>query len=354
MLKNLRIAVLFVSPILGGHELMAVNHLKKLNGKGVKISSFVPSNNEKLIELMQISSLDYKLHNVLHRKVEIIHSFVNAKYLAQSSALLRKISHLFDFIVVVQGDIELGAGLINTAKRLSLDNIVSYIPYTHSFETMGSKFSKVKDVLAKYVYKNCDKYITICNQFSDDLKIKNPNAQVKVLRNFVDRPKDSGTKFTEVSDYASTDVITILMAGRISFRQKGQDTLIQALKMINRSVQIKLNIIGDGPDYDKLVELSSGLKKNVVVTFFGWKKDVWKHARHVDLLVIPSNYEGVPLIMLEALKRNIPIIAPARDGMLDYLDGKSLYPVGGVEYSALADKINEFIDNQSVILKAKY
>lgn len=354
MLKNSKIAVVFTSPILGGHELMSVNHLKKLNSKGVKISSFVPANNEKLIELMQASSLDYRLHNILHRKVEIIHSFVNAKYLAECSAFLKKISHLFDFIVVVQGDIELGSGLINTAKRLSIANIVSYIPYTHSFEKMGSKFSKVKDFLAKYVYKSCDKYITICNQFSDDLKIKNPNAQVKVLRNFVDGPKYSSENFTDASRVASTDVVTILMAGRISFRQKGQDTLIRALKMINSSVQIKLNIIGDGPDYDKLVELSSGLQNNVVVTFFGWKKDVWKHAQHVDLLVIPSNYEGVPLIMLEALKRNIPIIAPARDGMLDYLDRKSLYPVGGVEYRDLAGKLNEFIDNKSFISKTKY
>lgn len=347
MLKNKKIAVVFTASILGGHELMAVNHIKKFQKKGVRIYSFVPDNNDKLILLMKSSNLDYALHSVHHRRLEIINSFINVWYLREAFSFLKKISSSFDFVIVVQGDVELGSGFISAARKLSLNNIISYIPYTHSFKVMGSKFALLKDILAKYAYKRCDKYITICSQFSLDLKKKNPKSQVRILKNFVEKPVDFKKNFTNENFIKEPGNLIILMAGRIYFRQKGQDTLIKALKKIPPSIHIQLNVIGDGPDFDKLVELSKDLNENIKVVFFGWKENVWEYSSSVDLLVIPSNYEGVPLIMLEALKRNLPIIAPARDGMLDYLDEKSLYPTGPSECQSLANKITDFFNEKN-------
>lgn len=347
MLRNKKIAVVFTASILGGHELMAVNHIKKFKKKGVDIYSFVPENNDKLITLMKSSSLDYTLHKVRHRRLEIINSFINVKYLREAFIFLKGIHKNFDFVIVVQGDVELGSGFISAGRKLSLNNIISYIPYTHSFKVMGSRFALVKDVLAKYAYRRCDKYITICSQFSLDLKKKNPKSQVRVLKNFVETPNDFKTNLTYENNVKEHGYLTILMAGRIYFRQKGQDILIKALKRIPPNIHIQLNVIGDGPDFDKLVELSTELNGNIKVVFFGWKENVWEHSNSVDLLVIPSNYEGVPLIMLEALKRNLPIIAPARDGMLDYLDKNSLYPTGPSECQYLANKIMGFFNERN-------
>lgn len=347
MLKNKRLAIVFTASILGGHELMAVNHIKKLQGRGFDLYPFIPDNNEKLISLMKSSSLKFSLHNVHHRRLEIINSFINYRYLAEASSFLKKIHNEFDFIIIVQGDIELGSGFINAASKIPLKNIVSYIPYTHSFRVMGSRLAFVKDILAKVIYRRCDKYITICNQFSNELKKKNSQSQVRILRNFVESPVKL-KKFSTNNDITEKrNFLTIIMAGRIYFRQKGQDTLINALKNISSHIHIKLKVIGDGPDFEKLVELSSKLNENIEVVFLGWKDNVWEHSDSFDLLVIPSNYEGVPLIMLEALKREIPIIAPARDGMLDYLGEDSLYAIGSDEYQCLANKITDFFNKRN-------
>ncbi|MFK3841211.1 glycosyltransferase [Serratia sp. NPDC087055] len=344
MLKDKNVAIIFTASILGGHELMSVAHIKKFVKKGFSISCYLPSDNQKLIDLLNATGIDYELHHVHHKRMEIIHSFFNPLHLIKSSLLLKKISLSHDYMVIIQGDIELGAGFLNSGRLLGVGNrVVSYIPYAHSFETMGSRLAKVKDFLARFTYKSCSNYVTICNQFRHELKAKNKTADVRVLRNFVAKPvrKDiRGIGYEFVTDPAR---VKILMAGRVFFRQKGQDILLEALRGINTNVD--LTVIGDGPDLDEMKNNANRLGSNIRVEFLGWKSNVWDFAYDVDFIVIPSSYEGVPLIMLEALKRKVPVIAPARDGMLDYLSKDSLYFIddGESEVDKLREKIKLFI-----------
>ena len=348
MITNAKIAIVFTAEILGGHELMAINHLKRFVKKGFDITCFSPTNNPKLINLLEVASLNFYSHNVLHKKMEIIHAFINLKYIYRSVCLLRKLRSEYDYIVIVQGDIELGAGFINASKILGMQKVVSYIPYTHSFKKMGSKAAFIKDFLSQFVYRNCCHYITICNTFSEQLIEKNGNATVRVLTNFVASPTESKQCPTVLEHFTEPKVFRLLVAGRVFFRQKGQDTLINALCRIKYSSAIQLDIIGDGPDLEKLKILAKKLPDNTVANFLGWKSNVWEFAKNIDVIIIPSNYEGVPLIMLEALKRNVPIIAPARDGMLDYIHTECLYSTGDPEFEcqALSDKIDYFIDHK--------
>lgn len=57
----------------------------------------------------------------------------------------------------------------------------------------------------------------------------------------------------------------------------------------------------------------------------GWSQEPWDIAYNTDLLLIPSRFEGVPLVMLEALSLGIPILASNRDGMQEYLTADSLF-----------------------------
>ncbi len=50
-----------------------------------------------------------------------------------------------------------------------------------------------------------------------------------------------------------------------------------------------------------------------------WTDDIESFYDQIDLLAIPSRYEGVPLVLLEALARGIPVIASATDGMEEIL-----------------------------------
>lgn len=343
MLREKKIAIVFTASILGGHELMALAHIKKFINKGFSISCYLPSDNDKLIELLSVEDIKYYVHKVHHKKMEIIHSFFNPLHIIKSIILLNEINKKYDYIIIVQGDIELGSGFLNGGKLLGLNNVISYIPYTHSFKKMGSRLAIIKDFLARAAYKNCENYMTICSKFQCELIEKNSTANVRVLKNFVESPKIDNIRSVGYKFTSEKSKLKILMAGRVFFRQKGQDILIEAIS--NIKFNIELIIIGDGPDLSDLKNRAKYLNDNIKVDFLGWKNNLWDYVNDVDVIIIPSNYEGVPLIMLEALKRNVPIIAPGRDGMLDYLGEESLYFVHNneSEVDKLREKIKEFL-----------
>lgn len=345
-MKRKKIAVVFSASIVGGHELMAIEHIRKFIKKGFLISCYIPRNNDKLRDIFTKNNIEFSLHEVNHRRMESIQSFVNLKFIFDSLRLLMELKKTSDEIVIVQGDIELGSGFINAARLIRFP-IVSYIPYAHDFDVMGSRFSKVKNLLSAILYRNCQRYITISHCFKKEIIYKNKNAVVKVIRNFVPEPPVKQVRGKGYFFERNVDGVKLLMAGRVYFRQKGQDLLVEALK--NMKQKIELVIIGDGPDLEKLKNITQTLPDNITVRFLGWKNNVWDYSNDIDLILIPSNFEGVPLIMLEALKRNVPVIAPARDGMADYLEKKSLYEVIGVSHEGkvvnLRKKIEEYCNN---------
>lgn len=91
MLKGRRIAVIFTASILGGHELMTVAHLSRYKKKGIEITCYIPFNNKKLSELLQVSAINHEFHDVRHRNIEIIHAFLNPRHIFHAVSFLAKI-----------------------------------------------------------------------------------------------------------------------------------------------------------------------------------------------------------------------------------------------------------------------
>jgi glycosyltransferase involved in cell wall biosynthesis len=80
-----------------------------------------------------------------------------------------------------------------------------------------------------------------------------------------------------------------------------------------------LVITGDGPDRGHLETLIDQLGLQQQITLLPWQEDSTLVYSALDLLIIPSRFEGVPLVMLEALACGTPVIGSARDGMKDLL-----------------------------------
>lgn len=124
-------------------------------------------------------------------------------------------------------------------------------------------------------------------------------------------------KFPEISESEIEDFrrenkldgkITLCTIGRID-GQKGHDDLIGALKTVKEKFSnIHLLIIGEGfkkPEIQEQIE-RCGLKENV--SFFGWRKDVPKIIKSVDIVVHPSLSEAFSSVMCEALWLGKPLI----------------------------------------------
>lgn len=145
--------------------------------------------------------------------------------------------------------------------------------------------------------------------------------------------------------------------GRLE-KQKGVQYLIDAVKILNEQVpSIHSLIIGDGKEKDILKKYSRSLGCNE--TFLGWKDNAPRYLTAFDLLVVPSLWEGMSNVVLEAMWNETPVIATKVGGNTEIIeDGKTGFLVEPGNSQALAEKILEVISlseskRQSIIRNAK-
>lgn len=90
---------------------------------------------------------------------------------------------------------------------------------------------------------------------------------------------------------------------------KNQEFLLKIVKILKeRHVNVKLIIVGDGELKNRLVELTE--KYNIVenVIFTGIRKDINNMLSCMDVFVLPSIYEGLGLVLLEAQASGLPCL----------------------------------------------
>lgn len=106
---------------------------------------------------------------------------------------------------------------------------------------------------------------------------------------------------------APAPVKQVIAVGRLA-PQKRLDLLLQAFALIGRD-EAHLTIVGDGEDRAKLETLVQTLGIADRVTMAGFQADVTPYLQGADLMVLPSVYEGLPAVVLEAMAVNCPVIS---------------------------------------------
>lgn len=123
------------------------------------------------------------------------------------------------------------------------------------------------------------------------------------------------------SALAGADRSGLLYVGRLS-PEKGVDVLIRALTGCS---DVRLRVVGDGPEEQLLRELARQVKANVA--FDGWASSaaVREHMAAAGLLCVPSVwYENCPGVVLEAMSAGLPVVASDIGGLAELLgDGRA-------------------------------
>jgi glycogen synthase len=141
----------------------------------------------------------------------------------------------------------------------------------------------------------------------------------------------------------------VLFVGRLA-PQKGVSTLVEAAGLLKEpSAQVLL--VGDGPERSKLERDAERLGVDDRLHFVGF----FAHERlpavlaHADLLVLPSLYEELGTVLLEAMQAALPIVASRTGGIPDLIeDGVNgmLVPAGDPE--ALARAIDRLLADRDL------
>lgn len=117
---------------------------------------------------------------------------------------------------------------------------------------------------------------------------------------------DNRNRFREEIEASSTDIL-IGHVGRMN-DQKNQDFLLDLMKYVPETIPIKLVLIGDGVNENLLKKKAAALNIDNVVIFLGPREKTNYIYSGLDVLVMPSKYEGVPLVAIEAQAANLPVI----------------------------------------------
>ena len=120
------------------------------------------------------------------------------------------------------------------------------------------------------------------------------------------------------------ECINLALIGRFE-RQKGHAVFISALQeVVRRFPDVRAYFCGEGPGEQRIRQLvqRSGLSGHVV--FAGVVRDIAAFMAHMDLIVLPSLWEGMPNVLLEAMAQARPVVASRVAGIDEVVaDGKT-------------------------------
>ena len=144
----------------------------------------------------------------------------------------------------------------------------------------------------------------------------------------------------------------ILFAGRLA-EQKRVEDLLKAVDILQYIYpQMRVLIAGEGPLRTSLEKFAAGVAVADKTQFLGLRQDMDRLYAAADVVVLPSSYEGLPNLVLEAQLRALPVVAAAAPGTVELIEHDTtglLYPIG--DSTELARQLERLLPDPEFRLK---
>lgn len=344
--EPVRLGIYCDSGVNGGHEEMLKRFMLAVvaSAQIETLHILVPTANEPLYRYVRdLAEAHPKVKTVgLSFTAESLRGNVFAlwRMIRATAATLRTLR--LDKLLIAQGTIVSGlAGLF--AARDARTRSVSYLPLVDDAPINPGSAGKIKWLVKRVLYRMPDEYVTLNDHLRDRLNGLAPNARAMVLENYVD-DRFSRSMLTKQAARAALglpdDGTTIIAhIGRLNFQQKRQDFLMQTIERhADAFARTLVLIIGEGPDATRLQDMiDASPTLSACVRIVGPQEDVLPWIVASDTLVLPSAYEGVPLVMIESVLAERPIVVSRVSGLDSYLPDALLFPAD--DHGAFVERI---------------
>jgi L-malate glycosyltransferase len=174
------------------------------------------------------------------------------------------------------------------------------------------------------------------------------NKEIEVVHNFIDPDRHEVHPPTCIPEKSSDAQLTLMHIS--NFRPlKRTDDVVRIFARVRESLDVRLVLVGDGPEYGRTRDLVETLGLADFVRFVGVVDDVVPLLAAADVLLLPSETESFGLVALEAMASGVPVVASDVGGLPEVVEhGVTgfLAPVGDVDTMAgyclqlLADRCN--------------
>lgn len=339
-----KILQIFGDPIsYGGQEKFVFNIYKYIKDKNVIFDLFTPfyCNNDEIR-----SFVEKKGGSIYHYDFEFKSFDENKKYFIKSlSDFLEK--NKYEVVHIHSGSIFTLAFGAQIAKKAGVKNV---IVHSHNSGIKNLKYRIIKMISKKVFLKNVDYYFA-CSELAAYFKYPKKiieQHKYRIINNGVDVTKFKfdetiGQKIKEELSIKNKTVLGHI--GRFA-PEKNHSFLLDIFKeykkIDNESILI---LIGKGDLQDTIKRKAVQLGIEEDVKFLGTKDNINEYLNAMDIFVLPSLYEGLPIVGVEAEATGLPVISSA--DVIKDLPVKELTNYFSLENSAKdwALKINDIIKN---------
>lgn len=226
--------------------------------------------------------------------------------------IIKTIKYLKDLLkdgkydVVHCNTINSGSLVLKIAKQM---NVPVRILHSHATQNGDSKVKEmIGKILKKIAIKNANEYVA-CSKLAGDMIFE--NEKYDIIRNAIDIEKYSYNeecrkRIREKEDIEDDKII--MTVGRIT-KQKNPFFIVDIMEeLLKRDESYKLYWFGNGNLDNEVKEYARARKINNKIIFFGASQQVNEYYSVADIFILPSLFEGLPVVGIEAQASGIPVI----------------------------------------------
>ncbi len=253
----------------------------------------------------------------------------------------------FDVIHIQEpGSLGISALILSKIYKIPTVGMLHFTPEQIGRVLPGKPEFLTKPIIEAYIHLIYNMYTAIAvptQTFVNFLKSIGVTKPIKVVSNGVDTVKfyQDGINLELRQKYGiSKNEIVFFFLGRLD-RDKNASTLVKAMPFTDKN--IRLLIVGNGKQKDKLHRLADELKVSEKVTWIENITDAeMPDFYHLaDVFTIMSPYEVQSIVTLQAIASGLPVICADRGALPELCqNGRNGYVIGVYDAKTLAQKMN--------------
>ena len=148
--------------------------------------------------------------------------------------------------------------------------------------------------------------------------------------------------------YSARKPFTFVHIGRFN-EQKNHKGLLDAFRtVLQQYPDCRLNLLGDGELLEDTKTYAQQLKIAEKVHFLGSSSNIYPYLHEADAFLLPSNYEGMPMTIIEAMGTGLPVVATAVGGVPDMIANGESGLLTPVDSDAVAEACRKLIADETL------
>ncbi len=224
-----------------------------------------------------------------------------------------------------------------------LSGVSAVVAHEHTWSYVGRPFRKLADrhVVARFA----DTIIAVSQADADKMTSveRIPAGKITVIPNGIQDPMVTATRDEVRAELGIAPTAFLIAAVAVIRPQKRLDRLIEAATILRTEIPgVQVVVVGAGYPEEtlKLERLVEERGLQTTVRFLGERNDAANVMAAADLGIITSDYEGIPLSLLEFMALRRPVVATAVGGIPEVLrDGETGRLVHELTPEAVAEAV---------------